>query len=59
MIIYKATIAMRDDTTQKYDWFIYPYQSNEYWVLQTTQQDCKYIPKEAIESVSIKDTWQR
>lgn len=59
MIIFKATVEMRDDTEKKYTCVEYPFQSNEYWVFKTSPTEQKYIPKEAVKSVNVKDLWKK
>lgn len=58
-IRFKTIITYRDEIEEIFDCYEHPQQSNEYWVLSETSEKRKYIPKEAIMSVEVKDYWKK
>lgn len=57
MIKQKITFTYRDDTIGLFHTITTPYQSGDYWCIQTTPTTTIYIPKEKIGEVVIEDYW--
>lgn len=59
MIKFKTTIYFRDDKKKVFDCVQRPIINPDYVIVDTSHSDYEYIPKEAIQSIKVKEYWEQ